>query len=257
MKRLPRVRHKLQPDQEKRPMTPTSLRLLVLAVPVLALSVAGCGSSGGAAKATPAAAKSTGPAAVKLAPAALVKQVTLRNSDFKGGLKLKLERGGDKVAGQVTLDNCGDSFSTEAHRVARRQLELVSAKGQDSGIGNEAVVYDSPKQAAKALKQFRKSVVGCRKHVFHKSKAAGVPDLKYEVNTLAKASGLPVKDNAVVTQRIAAKGFNKPLFAVVILQRQGSALSAVFLQSVTKPTDAEVANLHTLAAITGKRLAAH
>jgi hypothetical protein len=224
---------------------------------VLALSVAGCGSSGGAPNANPSAAKATGSAAAKPAPAALVKQVTLRNSDFKGGLRLKLSPGGDKVAGQITLNNCGDDFSTEAHRVARRQVALVSAKGQASGISNEVAVYDRPEQAAKALKQLRKSVVGCSKKIYHKTKQPDLPALRYEVNTLAKGAGLPVKDSAVVTQKVAAKGFEQRLFLVLILQRQGPVLSAVYLQSPTKPTDADVANLHSLAVITGKRIAGY
>jgi hypothetical protein len=239
------------------PLASSAMARLVLVLLAVALPVTGCGSSEGEAPiANPGAPKATGKAAAKLAPAALVKQVTLRNSDFKGGLKLKLTPGGDKVAGQITLNNCGDDFSTEAHRVARRQITLVSAKGEASGVSNEVAAYDRPAQAAKALKQYRKSVVGCRKNVYHKMKEPGVPDLRYEVNTLTKATGLPIKDNAVVTQRLAAKGVKQRLHLVLILQRHDAVLTAVYLQSVTKPTDADVASLHTLAVITGKRLAA-
>jgi hypothetical protein len=244
-------------------MTSTSVRRATrassaLALLVLSLSVTGCGSSGEAPVATPGATGTTAKAAVKKpAPAKLVKQVTLRNSDFKPGLKVKLSPGGDKVAGQITLNNCGDTFSTESHRVARRQIDLVSAKGEESGISNEVVAYDRPEQAAKALKQYRKSVVGCRKNVYHKSKQPGVPELRYQANTLTRASGLPVKDTALVRQTVLAKGYDRPLHLVLFLQRHDAVLNVVYLQSVAKPTDAEVANLHTLAVITGKRLAVY
>lgn len=160
---------------------------------VVALTLAGCGSAS-----PTAATSSTPPPKVTTSPANLVAQVGLTNKDLANGFTVKLMDGGDQVAGQVTLDNCGYAFTTETHRVARRQVTLITDKGQPSGASNEVVAYDSPQSATQALTQFRASVKGCPKGKFEKSTVAGVPDLRYVVSTVTQSASLPVKDNAAL-----------------------------------------------------------
>ncbi|HEY7856958.1 MAG TPA: hypothetical protein VIC82_00530 [Candidatus Nanopelagicales bacterium] len=226
---------------------------------VAALALAGCGSAGPAATPTQpaAAATSSTPApSATTSPVDLVAQVGLTDTDLANGYTVKLMDGGDQVGGQVTLDNCGYDFTTEAHRVARRQVILLTAQGQPAGASNEVVAYDSPDSAAQALTQFRTSVTGCPKGTFEKSTVAGVPDRRYDVSTVTASASLPVKDNAVATLDVSAKGSNEKLFVVLIFQRKGAVLDGTYLQMTTKPTAVDVAAVTQLATISGKRLAA-
>jgi len=74
----------------------------------------------------------------------------LQPTDFRTGFAVRLLPAGDQVHGQVTLDNCGYRFRSEAHRVARRQYEVLDAAGRKIGLSNELVADDWPGQAARA-----------------------------------------------------------------------------------------------------------
>ena len=62
-------------------------------------------------------------------PATIVTTVAMTNKDLTNGYKAVLVPGGAAVKGQVTLDLCGYRFTSESHRVARRQVGVVNAKG--------------------------------------------------------------------------------------------------------------------------------
>jgi hypothetical protein len=222
---------------------------------LLTLSLAGCASSGTGAASDPVIAKSAIPTAAKLSPTALVTRVGLVSGDFSDGRSVRLINAGDEVAGQVTLDNCGTFFTTEAHRVARRQTAIVP-EGRASFFSNEVVVYDTVAQAAKALNQLRSSVRHCPTDTLVPLEAHGVPAVRYDVSRLSTISGLPVKDSAQVVITISAKGTSKRLHGLFIFQRQGTVLDIVYLQTLQNPTSAETAVAQELAQITGKRLAA-
>jgi hypothetical protein len=190
-----------------------------------------------------------------LTPKALVRHIALVNSDFTDGRSVSLLQQGNRVQGEVTLDNCGFNFTTEANRVARHQTEIVPAPGK-SWTSNEVVAYETPHFAAKALRQFRKSVMNCPKGVFTPSGIVGVPDLRYDVSKIRSSAKLPVTDNAVIRLKITVKGVSKPFWSVLIFQRQGTVLDGVYRASFKKPTAAKMADLRSLATITGQRLAA-
>ena len=190
---------------------------------------------------------------VPLSPAALVARVVAADGDLGKGSRVKLIQGGDQVAGQVTLDNCGYHFTSEAHRVARRQVIVYGADGQRIGA-NEVVAYDSADQAAKALTQFRASVTGCPKNAFVHSTVAGVPDLRY-AGVLTTDPTLPVADNAVDTVTLTVKGSLKHQYGVLIFQRQGRVLDGVYLEAAAPLTASARAGLQKLAGFTGRRLA--
>jgi len=94
---------------------------------VLAVSLVGCSSavSGKGTSSstpvgpTPATTNSSIAPATAAALGSTLERIALQAGDLATGYKLQLMPGGDKVAGQVTLDNCGFDFTTEAHRVAR------------------------------------------------------------------------------------------------------------------------------------------
>lgn len=221
-------------------------------VVLLTVAVAACGSSSSPA-ASPGTPRSTSPVAVALSPTAVVERVALVESDFTDGSTVALINGGDQVAGQITLDNCGSLFTTEAHRVARRQIDIRAVKGkQPSFFSNEVVAYDTPEQAAKALAEVRASVTHCPKDVFVPSTVQGVPPQRYDVSRLSTLSNPPVQDSAVETLTLSAEGTTRQVHAVIIYQRRGTVLDILYLNSLKKLSASKVAAARSLAQITGK-----
>ncbi|HST83132.1 MAG TPA: hypothetical protein VLL08_15465 [Kineosporiaceae bacterium] len=214
---------------------------------LLAVPLVGCGSPG-AAVSTPAA---------TLAPSTLASEIALVDSDVGRGTTVSLIPKGDRVKGQMTMNNCGYTFTTESHRIARLQVEILAPQGQHTGASNEVAVYDTAEQAAKAMNEFRMSVKNCKKTVFHKSGEAGVPKVRYAFETVASAKDLPVKDTAVSTMVVRFKGMKLRMYLELIYQRQGRVISGVYLQQPIKPTKADKAILRIMALATGKRLAAN
>jgi len=224
---------------------------------LIMVGVAGCGSSSTPAAANPAAAKTptTSPSPTGPTPASLVAQVGLKDADLANGFTVKLIPGGDQVSGQVTLDNCGYNFTTESHRVARRQVAMLDATGKDASASNEVVAYDSVEQATLALVELRASVAHCPKNIFVAGAVAGAPALRYDSSGLVTEPNLPVKDNTVLMERVTPKGSTKPLFTVFVVERQGAVVDATYVLSTTKPTADELTSIMVLSSVTGKRLA--
>ena len=153
------------------------------------------------------------------APSAEITAVVLTAKDLSKGYAVKLESGGAKVAGQVTLDNCGYPFTTEAHRVARRQVMVMSPAGQETGLENEVVAYDSEAQAKLALAQWRLSMKSCHVGVAWTPRDPGTPKLTYTHFAHQKLSGMPVPDNDLAT--FTAKAQGQTVHLTVVFQRSG------------------------------------
>jgi len=223
---------------------------------LLAFALAACSSSGAQPAAAPA---STTPAASStptpsVSPAQLVQQVGMSDSDLANGYTVKLIPGGDQVAGQVTLDYCAGHFSSEAHRLARRQVEVLTAAGAPIGVSNEVVAYDTPQAALLALAQLRTAVTHCPKTTYVAGTVAGEPALRYDVSQLSGSSALPAKDNAIATSGVSAKGQKGELYNIEVFQVHGSVLDGVYASSDTKPTADDTAAVLHLAELTGQRL---
>jgi hypothetical protein len=184
----------------------------------------------------------------------LLERVAVRTTDLQHGYTMQLVPAGDQVAGQVTLDNCGFRFTTEAHRVARRQYALTDAAGRDAGMGNEVVAYDSPAHAAAALAQWHRSAATCPRHAVA-STVAGMPRLVERVkhNQLGYA-GLPVRHNVVTVESASARRLGT-LYMIAILQVHGRVLDAVYLRQSHRPQPRDLAAAVRIAKLTGRRLA--
>ena len=102
-------------------------------------------------------------------------QVVLRPSDVPAGFDVGLYKGGDQVAGQVTLDLCGATFPSEAFRIARRQVAVVS--GQTEYFSTEAVMYANAADRAEAVNEVMHAVAACPTG-FVQGNVAGEPPLK-------------------------------------------------------------------------------
>ena len=178
--------------------------------------------------------------------------------DLSSSLVVKLFDQGDSVVGQPTLDHCGYKYSTEAHRVARRQVEVFTSTGDDTGVSNEVVVYDSAAEATKALAEYRASVTHCPKNVYTRLPASeGAPLLRYTTSKLVTLASLPVPDYAGARINAVVKASPpQPAYAFVIIQVHGTILDATYVND-TAPLPQEAIDIGTqLAIITGQRLAA-
>jgi hypothetical protein len=207
----------------------------------------------GSPTATPTVGPSTGQ---QTAAAALVAKVGLTTADLPAGsaLAIKLAPGGDQVAGQITLDNCGHQFVTEKRRVARRQVTLVDARGRQSGLSGEVVVYDSARHAAEALQEWRTSVDACQAGTLIQPQVAGAPRLRYDSVSTAADESLPVAENTVTTAALTLAATRARRYRVTVLQQYGSALDVVSLQTSSQPLRSQINQLMVLATATGKRL---
>jgi hypothetical protein len=107
--------------------------------------------------------------------ASVLMQVVVRPSDVPAGIDVGLYQGGDQVAGQVTLDLCGDTFPSELLRVARRQVGVFA--GQTQFFSTEAVLYESPTARAQAITEVMHAVATCPTG-FVQGRVASVPPLK-------------------------------------------------------------------------------
>jgi hypothetical protein len=230
-------------------------------------TVAGSGGPGGALPASASASLSPGagrtasgsaepsaPAAASSALGATLESIAITTTDLNTGYSTKLYDGGDQVVGQVTLDNCGYTFTSEAHRVARRQYGIVDSTGQDTGGSNELVAYDSSASAALALSEWVASAATCPKTPV-KSTVSGVPDLTMVVTMNQRANpSLPIATNAVTVESATADGETD--YLVTILQVKGRYLDALYADESTTPSSDDLDSLLELASITGARLKA-
>ena len=222
---------------------------LLVAV-ALGLGLTGCGLvSSGDGAATPVALASPEP----ISPRALVNLAALSNVDVKRSLVVVPIKNGTKVKGQPTLDYCRASFSSEKHRVARRQVVVNLANGTPAGLSNEVVAYDSEEQATKALEEMRAAVARCSSRwVKNKSR----PSYRVAKGSVRTTKALPVPDNSVVTSTIVFKHPHRTVYLLEVFQRHGVVLD-IFYSASPKPfTRRQMGNVMAIAVLGGNRLAA-
>lgn len=85
--------------------------------------------------------------------------IVLKPSQVGEGYRGTVIPGGQKVAGQVTLDVCYYAFASEALRTARLQV-LYAKSASAPTISNEVVTYGG-NGAASALQEIRQAVKDC------------------------------------------------------------------------------------------------
>lgn len=183
----------------------------------------------------------------------MLARIAVHDTDLANGYHLELMPGGDRVRDQVTLDNCGFNFTTEARRVARRQYLIVDPQSRDTGMSNEVVAYDSPRQAAAALAQWHTAAARCP-HAAVSSRVAGMPKLVERITHNAlDVTTLPAQANAITTESATAQG-QGTLYNVSILQTHGVVLDNIYLTTARPLTTQELQGALVLARITGQRL---
>jgi len=191
------------------------------------------------------------PADVGDGPEAKVESVVFKTADLSGGGQVSLYPDGDQVEGQVTLDECGFDFASEADRVARRQV-TIDSQGKGVRLSNEVVAYRDEFSALAAMGEFVTAVKGCQPGVPVKS-AAGGGEITYgEPRLLVSPDGFPVHASIQLFQEISAGG--QTYFGVIGFQQSGALVDGVYLITERPATDAQLAELTHVAEVTGSRL---
>ncbi len=191
-------------------------------------------------------------AAPVLTPSAAVAHVALTTADLKGGLKTVVIKGGGQVKGQITFANCGYRFTSESHRVARRQVNIVSAAGDQTGVSNEVVVYDSAASAAKALAEVRAAAAHCPNR-YVVDPARGKPATLYGAVKTRTTSGAANADptelfdeGLVLTYSFRVQGYKQTGYEAAIIVRRGALVDILWMGRGTKLT---ASDLHVLGAL--------
>jgi hypothetical protein len=208
------------------------------------------------------AAQNAGPVAHTLSPQQVVRQVVLTDADLKGGLHATLITGGDQVKGQVTFDLCGYRYTSEAHRVARRQVGIVDAKRQFTGASNEVVVYDSVASATTALAELRTAFAHCP-HTYVRDATAPHPMLLYSAVKTRSATGaqIPhpgerVDEVLVATWTAHQRTPAETGYGMIAVVRYKSVVSVVWFASATAVTADTARIVSALSDLTARKIPA-
>jgi hypothetical protein len=199
---------------------------------------------------------------VHLSPQQVVQRVTLNDKDLKGGLQVSLMKGGNVVKGQTTLGPCGYAYTTEAHRLARREVTIVTATKQQSGFFNEVVVYDSVASAAKSMAELRTALAHCPTTAIHESGTSGPLVQISRVRTRVLSGALnknPAEkyDEAVVTSYTeTAKSLHVTAYVMVIGVRSGAVVSYVGVAARSPITPSGTRAVEALSGITVRKFPA-
>jgi hypothetical protein len=197
-----------------------------------------------------------------VSPQQVVQRVALSNADLKGGLTVSLVKGGSVVKGQTTLGPCGYAYTSEAHRVARREVVVLTAAKQPTGIFNEVVVYDSAASAAKSLSELRTALAHCP-HTFVHESGASSPLVQFsQVQTrvlsgaLNRTPGETFDEGVVTTFTETGKSPRVNVYAMVIGVRKGAVVTYVGVGSRSPLTATQAQATGTLSDVTVRRFPA-
>jgi hypothetical protein len=162
--------------------------------------------------------------AVVATPAQTVARVVLRPAQVAPDVTLKRFPGGNRIAGQVTLDLCGYTFRTEALRLAR--LQVAYTRGAVLVVSNEVVAY-KPGGAASALRELRTAIAHCPAG-YVSSKVPGTGLLKNSITRVSAPGTLP--GSIAILDRITQKlnGKTTRFDAILVFQARRDVLSGVY-----------------------------
>lgn len=162
--------------------------------------------------------------AVAASPAETVARVVLKPPQVASDVTLEAFPGGDKVAGEVTLDLCGYAFRTEAVRLAR--LQVVYARRGTALISNEVVAY-KPGGAMSAMRELRAAIAQCPAG-FAASTVPGMGQLKNSIEQIRAPGLLP--GSIAFLDRIIQRldGKTSRWDTIFVFQARRDVLSAVY-----------------------------
>ncbi len=198
---------------------------------------------------------SSAPAGTPAAYGQVLEKIALQKADLPTGYTISLIDGGDQVTGQVTLDTCGFTFTTESHRVARRQYLVFDDTNQPAGVSNELVAYDTPDNAAKALAEWHTAAATCPKTAVTGSDVDDVPTVYTVLKDVQATSSLPVPANEYTAEAEASKS-DGTYYEITVLQQHGRYLDIVYYETDGNAVADDYTTALQVATLTGTRLAA-
>jgi hypothetical protein len=207
------------------------------------------------------AATTAGPVGHTSTPQQVVEQVALKTTDLKGGLRVSLVKGGQSVKGATGDLLCGYRGGTsDAHRVARQDVMVVTAKGQPIGLENEVVAYDSPASAAKAMAELQTALARCP-HTYVPLTVGGpavalFSHVRTHVQTGGPASGMPYDQLLFSMFTTTLKSPRAVAYDTFVVARRGSVVTTMALVSPTPITAQMQEPTVLLANVTIRRLPA-
>lgn len=191
-------------------------------------------------------------AAVSPATGALLSRVGILAGDLDEGFTLKLAADGEKI--EPGDNNCNMKFATDGQRLARREVVVVDAAGEEMPVGSEVVLYRNTLVAANAMKEWRSSVTRCKPGTWIKGDVPA-EDVRIESETNRSDPTLPIADNTDTNILLTPRGAKVSFRLLIISQRKGAVITTTFVYTAKKPRPADVAALRFLAGRTGARLA--
>jgi len=153
--------------------------------------------------------------------------VILAPQQVGAGYKRTTMRGGRQVAGQVTLDFCGDDYPSEGLRLERFQAVYLS-KSSQVGLSNEVVRYRA-EGAAQALAEVAQHVRTCPRNTPIPSPVAGAGPITYlRIDRLQDRRLLPGAIAVRVVVEVIEQGVKKRFTSMAVYQHRGNLLSGVY-----------------------------
>lgn len=154
----------------------------------------------------------------------LLAKTVLATSQVGTGYQAAVIPGGKLVAGETTLDFCNKTYSSEALRSARLQVEYTHKGGPQ--LSNEVVSYQ-PGGARQALAEMRHAAATCKNGpVAHPP--SGVRDLVRHTQLLSDPHLLPGAIAILETDSGIVKGKHRTSQTIAIFQVRGNVLSGVY-----------------------------
>jgi hypothetical protein len=155
--------------------------------------------------------------------------------------------------GSTSMGLCGARFTSEAHRLARRDVSFADFQGNVTGAQEETTVYAGSAWAAKAMAEWRKAAAGCNQKVFKVYAETGKTPARYSSMVTRPVTGLPAKNSIQTTFRLETKG-GHPSYGLVILQQQGNTIDAMVLVYADGTDPAAISAVNGFAQISGAKL---
>ena len=156
---------------------------------------------------------------------ALLQKVVLAPSQVGAGFKLSQIPGGHEVQGEVTLDFCDATYSSEALRTARLQV-AYDAKGNSFSASNEVVTY-KPGGASQALAEVAHEVTICPNGAV-KNPPSGVTKMVRHTRLVKGSSLLPGALAILETDSGVVRGKPVTYHSMAVYQIRGNVLSGVY-----------------------------
>jgi hypothetical protein len=166
-------------------------------------------------------------AAVMAGPMATpdVSKLVLQPAQVGTSYVMLAQKGGNLVAGQVTLNLCGSGYTSERFRTTRLQVNYASA-ATPTAISNEVVTYRSG-GAALAMREVTRRTATCPHHPVD-SGQQGLSKVTFRLTRVSDPRLLKGYVAVRVDTAATVKGKHVAQTSYAVYQRYGNVLSGIY-----------------------------